>query len=150
MNFYDRWPVKMLNMIKISIFDLLWGDIWNISYVELRIWNQVSYDHRTGVARSRDQTPLKSWLFQPSIRNCLNCVQVCDDHSLLNLINYWQNHNITAVNSLLKILIYVTYQLHFSLTIWAAGFLRVFKNSRKPPASFESSTANQYKIMVEM
>ena len=25
----------------------LWSDIWNVSYIELRIWNQVSYDHRS-------------------------------------------------------------------------------------------------------
>ena len=24
-----------------------WSDIWNVSYIELRIWNQVSYDHRS-------------------------------------------------------------------------------------------------------
>ena len=24
-----------------------WSDIWNISYIKLRIWNQVSYDHRS-------------------------------------------------------------------------------------------------------
>ena len=35
-------------------------------------------------ARSRVQTPLKSWLFQASIRNCLNCVHNCDDHGLLD------------------------------------------------------------------
>ena len=23
------------------------SDIWNVSYIELRIWNQVSYDHRS-------------------------------------------------------------------------------------------------------
>ena len=23
-----------------------WSDIWNVSYIELRIWNQVSHDHR--------------------------------------------------------------------------------------------------------
>ena len=34
--------------------------------------------------RSRVQTPLKSWLFQSSVRNCLNCVQNCDDHGLLD------------------------------------------------------------------
>ena len=39
---------------------------------------------RTGIARSRAQTPLKSWLFQASIRSCLNCVHNCDDHSLLD------------------------------------------------------------------
>ena len=31
------------------------------------------------------ETPLKSWLFQASIRNCLNCVHNCDDHGLLDL-----------------------------------------------------------------
>ena len=29
-------------------------------------------------------TPLKSWLFQASLRNCLNCVHNCDDHGLLD------------------------------------------------------------------
>jgi len=32
----------------------------------------------------RVQTPSKSWLFQSSICNCLNCVHNCDDHSLLD------------------------------------------------------------------
>ena len=41
-------------------------------------------ERRTGIARSRVQTTLKSWLFQASVRNCLNCVQNCDDHGLLN------------------------------------------------------------------
>ena len=39
-------------------------------------------EHRTGIARSRVQTPLKSWIFfffQASLRNCLNCVY-CNDH----------------------------------------------------------------------
>ena len=40
-------------------------------------------ERRTGIARSRVQTPLKSWLFQASVRNCLNCVLNCDDHGLL-------------------------------------------------------------------
>ena len=25
----------------------MWSDIWNVSYIELRIWNQVSHDHRS-------------------------------------------------------------------------------------------------------
>ena len=33
------------------------------------------------------RTPLKSWLFQASIRNCLNCVHKCDDHSLLESLD---------------------------------------------------------------
>ena len=35
------------------------------------------------------QTPLKSWLFQAFIRNCLNCIHNCDDHSLLDLFIYF-------------------------------------------------------------
>ena len=35
---------------------------------------------RTGIVRSRVQTMLKSWLFQASIRDRLNC----DDHSVLD------------------------------------------------------------------
>ena len=38
------------------------------------------------------QTPLKSWLFQASVRNCLNCVQNCDDHGLLDY-NYYCKQN---------------------------------------------------------
>ena len=34
--------------------------------------------------RSRVKTPLKSLLFQASIRICLNCVHNCEDHSLLD------------------------------------------------------------------
>ena len=26
---------------------IMWSDIWNVSYIELRIWNQVSHDHRS-------------------------------------------------------------------------------------------------------
>ena len=36
------------------------------------------------LAMSRVQTPLKSWLFQASICNCLNCVHYYDDHSSLD------------------------------------------------------------------
>jgi len=40
-----------------------------------------------GITRSRVQTLLKSWLFQTSMRNCLNCVHNWDDYSLLELID---------------------------------------------------------------
>jgi len=32
---------------------------------------------------------LKSWIFQASIRNCLNCVRNCDDHSLLDFVTVY-------------------------------------------------------------
>ena len=40
-----------------------------------------SYYPRTGITRSWVQTPLKSWIFQASLRNCKNCVHNCKDHS---------------------------------------------------------------------
>ena len=36
-----------------------------------------------GIARSRVQTPLKSWIFQASLRNCNNCVHNCEDQSFI-------------------------------------------------------------------
>ena len=39
--------------------------------------------------------PLKSCLFQASIRNCLNCVRNCDDHSLLDIPETGTNETIT-------------------------------------------------------
>ena len=53
--------------------------------------NQVSHRYRDALTnwamkpmRSRVQTPLKFCLFQASVRNCLNCVQNCDGHGLLD------------------------------------------------------------------
>ena len=45
--------------------------------------NECWLERRTGIARSRVQTPLVL-TFLASIRNCLNCVHNCDDHSLLD------------------------------------------------------------------
>ena len=74
---------------------------WNFSYItshsfptgSLELTNDklptsvASYlswlERRTGIAV---QTPLKSWLFQASIRNCLICVHSCDDHRLLYIV----------------------------------------------------------------
>ena len=76
-------------------------NIWNISYITsypffvglLELTNdQLSssvasllswLERRTSIARSRILTPLKFWLFQASIRNCLNCVHNWDNHSSL-------------------------------------------------------------------
>ena len=32
---------------KLRVLLMLWNYVWNISYIELRIWNQVSYDRRS-------------------------------------------------------------------------------------------------------
>ena len=55
-------------------------------------------ESRTGIARSRVQTPLKSWPFQVSNRNCLNCVHNCDDQSLL----VWPSFDIHTVALTMK------------------------------------------------
>ena len=34
-----------------------------------------------GMARSRVQSPSKSWIFQASLRNCKNCAHNCEGHS---------------------------------------------------------------------
>ena len=45
-------------------------------------------EHRTGIARSRIQTLLKSWIFfQASLRNCINCVH-CHDHFFIFIITH--------------------------------------------------------------
>ena len=82
----------------------LWVHIWFISYIinthffQGNIWTHnwpsanVSgfiaqlVEHRTGIASTRVQTPLKSWIFfffLGFLRNCINCVH-CDDHFLFN------------------------------------------------------------------
>ena len=41
----------------------MWSDIWNISYVELRSWNQLSYDHRS-YERNFKQLRIEAWKSQ--------------------------------------------------------------------------------------
>ena len=56
----------------------IWTHNWPAPNVSAFIAQLV--EHHTGIARSRIQTPLKSWIFfRPSLRNCINCVH-CDDH----------------------------------------------------------------------
>ena len=49
---------------------------WNIQYVKYFIYIETLHIYWN--------TPLKSWLFQASIRNCLNCAHNCEDHSSLD------------------------------------------------------------------
>ena len=46
----ERFPVLRLAVNDADFAALqykFWSDVWNVSYIELRIWNQVSYDHRS-------------------------------------------------------------------------------------------------------
>ena len=85
-----------------------WNDIWNISiqYMKFFIYyitfilhglirthkrhlpkslaSNLSWLERgIGITRSRVQSQSKSWIFQASIRNCINCVHNYEDQSLL-------------------------------------------------------------------
>ena len=58
------------------------GNIWTHNWPAPNVSGFIAQleEHRTGIARSRVQTPLKSGIFfQSSLRNCINCVH-CDDH----------------------------------------------------------------------
>ena len=59
------------------------GNIWTHNWPAPNVSGFIAQlvEHRTGIARSRVQTPLKSWIFffQASLRNCVNCLH-CDDH----------------------------------------------------------------------
>ena len=58
------------------------GNIWTHKWPAPNVSGFIAQleEHRTGIARSRVQTPLKYWIFfQAFLRNCINCVH-CDDH----------------------------------------------------------------------
>ena len=99
MNYRNEMKMKKWSFPFIFIFFISAVHIWFISYIinthffHGNIWihnwpapNVGGFiahlvEHRTGIARSRVQTPLKSliFFFQASLRNCINCVH-CDDH----------------------------------------------------------------------
>ena len=78
----------------------LWSDIWNVSYIELRIWNRVSYEHhsnernlsnayrslkKSGLQRGHGSNPVEVLTFSGFYTHCLNCVHYCDDRISLNV-----------------------------------------------------------------
>ena len=72
-----NWAMKPLTLGNGHLWVLMfpWG-------MNQRTTARISWlQPRTGIARSRVQTPLKSWIFQASLRNCKNCVHNCEDHS---------------------------------------------------------------------
>ena len=57
------------------------GNIWTHNWPAPNVSGFIAQlvEHRTGIARSRVQTPLNSWIFfQASLRNCINCVHFDD------------------------------------------------------------------------
>ena len=119
-----------------------WSYIWNISNIQLRMWNQVSYDPRSyesnlcnclygslkksGLQRGLNPWPrdtsviygiaLKSWIFQPFyIRNCINCVNNCDGHSLIT----WYPKHVIKVEICKRVffLCFVQFELSHNLPL---------------------------------
>ena len=81
-----------------------------------------------GAGHSRVQTPLKSWIFQASIRNCKNCVHNCEDHSLTQF-------NIWYISSLLHFVVRKVECLYILKILFVIDHFRVplilsFKASR--------------------
>ena len=74
-----NWAMKPLALGAghLWVLMVLWGmNQWWMVYEMNHIWKR-----RIGIARSRVETPLKSWIFQASLRICKNCVHNCEDHS---------------------------------------------------------------------
>ena len=69
-------------------------------------------------------TPLKSWLFQASIRNCLNCVHNFDDHGLLGLSTSVHVKPIDSYNCLLHS---SSHPQHIKNVISPSQFLRLMR-----------------------
>ena len=68
-------------------FSQLLKEAWKIQDFN-GVWTRdlaipVRRSNQMGIARSRVQTPLKSWIFQASLRNWENCVHNCEDHSFI-------------------------------------------------------------------
>ena len=75
-----------------SSFDFISAvHIWshNLPAPNVSVFIAQLVEHRIGIARSRVQAPLKSWIFfQASLRNCKNCDHNCEDHSSFDF-TYW-------------------------------------------------------------
>ena len=80
----------MIYFICIIHLHIFHGNIWTQNWPAPNVSGFIAQlvERRTGIARSRVQAPLKSWIFfQPSLRNCKNCDHNCEDHSSFDFIS---------------------------------------------------------------
>ena len=76
-----KWRLGAWDILELPLFaasskmeiTLIWSDIWNVSYIELRI------------LKSSELWWSQLWM------QCLNCIHNCDDHSSLGYTDSWQN-----------------------------------------------------------
>ena len=88
MKWYMKWIIyelRIWNQVKLWSSQL-WTQFLQLRKEAWKIHNfndPRSYERNFWVmnAISRVQTPLKSWIFQASLRNCKNCVHNCEYHS---------------------------------------------------------------------
>ena len=84
----------MIYFICIIHLHIFHGNIWTQNWPAPNVSGFIAQlvEHRTGIARSRVQAPLKSWIFfQASLRNCKNCDHNCEDHSSFDNVysSFW-------------------------------------------------------------
>ena len=94
---YQQWILFLQKYV-------MWSDIWNVSYIELRSWNQVSYNH-CSYEHNFKQLRTEAWkrLFQASV---CNCVRNCDDHSLLEkyvILVLILNHQVQTIVTIITV-----------------------------------------------
>ena len=87
-----KWYMKCFSYI---LHGLIRTHKWPAPNVGGFIAQLVRASHR--YSEVTGSNPVKSWLFQASVRNCLNCVQNCDDHGLLDLLYYYSPHDMSSV-----------------------------------------------------
>ena len=91
-HFHSSYIIFHISWTLIFFYGKLWTHNWPAPNNSGFIAQLVEY--RTCVARSRVQTPLKSWIFfKASLHNCINCVH-CDDHFFTfkeMFDNQWRN-----------------------------------------------------------
>ena len=87
LRFKSNWWLHLNQcVIHYCLYYFMWSYIWNISYIELRMSNKVSYDPR-GYERSLCNCVCRSLKRKKKAStyacNCINWVHNCEDHSLL-------------------------------------------------------------------
>ena len=112
----DPWFLRTSIILykKMNMFISCWSFMYKLvdsakcrlQTIVFRVRKQWDYpcwlEHRTGIARSRVQIPLKSWfIFSGFLRNCINCVHNCEDHSSFDFIS--------------AVLIYDLFHMHLSM-----------------------------------
>ena len=55
-----------------------WSDIWNVSYIELRMWNQVSHDPRSYELNLCNCVKVRTWFYIWNISYICHCTFIPD------------------------------------------------------------------------